>query len=167
MTPLGWVGRITSTQTKTTVLLNQWKGENVHRKYFMINLHKKVLLIRLGSNPQPPDHQSHTHPTEPLRPAWPTFHGPVISWCINIILMDYETVWPEVWLQNKYRLQWPSLLSPVILHCVLKSIWCINTILSNYESVWPKVWPKNKVDHSDLYFMVHWFCLISWRVFHV
>ena len=28
-----------------------------------------MLSTRRGSNPQPPDHQSDAHPTEPLRPA--------------------------------------------------------------------------------------------------
>ena len=31
--------------------------------------------------------------------------------------------------------------------------------------VWPDVWPQNNVGHCDLYFMVQWFCLISWRLF--
>ena len=33
------------------------------------NLHKRMLWTRPGSNPQPPDHQSDVHPTEPLRSA--------------------------------------------------------------------------------------------------
>ena len=43
----------------------------------------------------------------------------------------------------------------------------MNTILWDYESVWPDVWPKIIVGRSDLYFMVQWFCLISWRLFAV
>ena len=49
--------------------LNQWKEQNDHRKYFMVNLHKRILPVRRWSNPQPPDHQSDTHPTESPRPA--------------------------------------------------------------------------------------------------
>ena len=50
--------------------LNQWKGENDHRKHFMINLHGKILLLtRQGWNPQPPDDQLDAHPTEQQRPA--------------------------------------------------------------------------------------------------
>ena len=45
------------------------QGENDRRKYFMINLHERLLLTQLGSNPQPPHHQSYAHPTEPSRPA--------------------------------------------------------------------------------------------------
>ena len=49
--------------------LKQQKGEDGRRKYFMINLHDRMLPIQWGSNPQPPDHQSYVHPTEPARPA--------------------------------------------------------------------------------------------------
>ena len=41
------------------------------------------------------------------RSAWPIFQGPVIlpyilktSWCMNIILLDCESLWPDVWLFN-------------------------------------------------------------------
>ena len=55
--------------------------ENDRTKYFMINLHERMLQdlagistneccrTRRGSNPRPPCHQSDAHPTEPLRPA--------------------------------------------------------------------------------------------------
>ena len=49
--------------------LNQQQGEKDCRKYFMINLHERMLLTWQGLNPQPPDHQSDTHPTEPPRQA--------------------------------------------------------------------------------------------------
>ena len=65
----------------------------------------------------------------------------------------------------------------------------MNNIIGDYESVWPKVWPqiswrlfdvctssfrsmnqydqtfdlKTNVGHCDLYSVVQWFCLISWR----
>ena len=32
------------------------------------NLNKRILPTWRGSNPQPPDHQSNAHPTEPPRP---------------------------------------------------------------------------------------------------
>ena len=53
----------------------------------------------------------------------------------------------------------------MILPYILKTIWYMNTILWEYESVWPDVWPKIFVAHCDLYFMVEWFCLISWKLF--
>ena len=58
----------------------QRKGENDRRKYFMIKSPRKN--VDGGSNPQPPDHQSDAHPTEPPRQA--------VS-CINTILSDYES----------------------------------------------------------------------------
>ena len=96
------------------------------------------------------------------RSAWPIFHGPVILpyilktiWCMNIILWDYESVWPDVWPQNKCRSLWPIFHGPVSLPYIF-TVWCMNIILRDYESVWPDVWPQNK---CDLYFMVPWLCL--------
>ena len=131
-------------------------------------------------------------------------------WCMKIILWDYESVWPGVWPQNKYRSLWPVFHGPVILLYIVKTVWCMNILLRNYESVWPDVWLKNKcrslwpilhvpvilpyilkticvwtsyfwimsqydttfdlkinLGHCDLYFMVQWFYLISWRLFDI
>ena len=49
--------------------LNLPKEKNDHTKYFMINLHEKMLPTPWKSNLQYPDHQSDAHPTEPPRPA--------------------------------------------------------------------------------------------------
>ena len=49
--------------------------------------------------------------------------------------------------------------------CILKTIWCMNIIIRDYESVWPDVDLKINVGHFDLYFMIHWFLRISWRLF--
>ena len=38
--------------------LNQWKGENDHRKYFMINPHERMLPTSSGLNPRSPGLQS-------------------------------------------------------------------------------------------------------------
>ena len=57
--------------------LNQRNGEGDRRKYFMINFHEKMLPTRRGSNPQPPDHKSDAHPTEPQRLAIFMFYGQV------------------------------------------------------------------------------------------
>ena len=66
--------------------LNQKKGGNDHRKYFMIKL-----PIRLGSNPQPPDNQSNPHPTEPPRPTpaktYISLYIPVVWW-VSLIFTD-------------------------------------------------------------------------------
>ena len=106
------------------------------------------------------------------RSAWPIFHGPVILpyilktiWCMYIIHWDYESVWRKVWSQNKCRSSWPIFYGPVILPCILKTIRCINIIIWDYESIWPDVWPQIIVGHCDLYFMVQWLYVISWRLF--
>ena len=81
---------------------------------------------------------------------WPIFHGPVILpyilktiCCMNIILWDYESVWHNIWPQNKCRSLWPIFHGPEILPYILKTIGYMNTILWDYESVWPNVWPQN------------------------
>ena len=40
------------------LFLNQWKGKNDCRKYFMINLHERMLPTWRGLNPWPPGLQS-------------------------------------------------------------------------------------------------------------
>ena len=86
-------------------------------------------------------------------------------WYMNTILWYYESVWPDVWPKNKCRSLWPIFHGPVILPYILKTIWYMNTILLFYESVWPDIWPKINVGHCDLYVMVQWICLISWKLF--
>ena len=50
--------------------LNQRKEENDRRNYFMINLHKSILLPPTGGvSLQPPDQQSNVHQTKPPRQA--------------------------------------------------------------------------------------------------
>ena len=100
------------------------------------------------------------------RSPWPIFNGPVILpyilkpiWYMNTLLQDYESVWHNIWPQNKCRSLWPIFHGPVILPNILKTVWCMNIILQDYESVWPDVWPKINVGHSDLYFMVLCFAL--------
>ena len=108
------------------------------------------------------------------RSARPIFHSPVnlpyilkTIWCMNIILWDYEAVWPDVGPQNKCRSLWPIFHVPVILPYILKIVWCMNILLQNYESVWPDVWHKNKCRSLWPIFHVQWFCLIFWRLFDV
>ena len=72
-------------------------------------------------------------------------------------------VWPDVWPKNKCRSLWHIFHGPVILPYILKTIWCMNILIWDFESVWPEI----NVGHCDLYFMVQWFCLISWRLFGV
>ena len=106
------------------------------------------------------------------RSAWPVIHGPVILpymlntiWCMYIILLDYESVWPEVWHQNKFRSLWPIFHGLMILPWILRTIWYMNIIIRDFESVWPDIDLKINVGHCNLYFVVSWFCIISWRLF--
>ena len=55
----------------------------------------------------------------------------------------------------------------MILPYILKTIWCMNNIIWDYESVWQKFDLKINTGHCDLYFMVQWFCRVSWRLFDV
>ena len=104
---------------------------------------------------------------------------------MNNIIWVYESVWPKVWPQNKYRSLWPIFHGPVNLLYILKTIWCMYIILWEYESVRPDVWPiylpyilktiwcMNNIiwDYESVWpqnkyrSMVQWFCLISWRLF--
>ena len=59
-------GHILSPETDLP-FLNQWKGENDHRKYFMIKSPWKNVAALAGFNPQPPDYQLDAQPTEPPR----------------------------------------------------------------------------------------------------
>ena len=65
-------------------------------------------------------------------------------WCMNIIFWHYDSVWPNIWPQNKYRSLWPIFHGPLILCYILKTIWYMNIILWDYRSVWPDIWPQNK-----------------------
>ena len=81
---------------------------------------------------------------------------------MNIIIWYYEPVWPNAWPQNKCRSLWPIFHRPVILCYILKTIWSMNIILGDYGSQRDQTFDlKINICHCDLYFMVHWFCLIS------
>ena len=49
-----------------------WRERMTVENISWSNLHERMLLTRWGLNPQPPDHQSKAHPTEPPRPAFPS-----------------------------------------------------------------------------------------------
>ena len=110
-------------------------------------------------------------PQNKCRSLWPIFHGQVILcyilkrvWCMNIILGDYRSVWSDFWPhQNECLSLWPIFHDPVILCYILKTIWCMNIILGDYGSEWPDL--KINVCDCYLYFMVHWFCFMSQRLF--
>ena len=61
-------------------------------------------------------------PLNKCRSLWPKFHGSMILpyilktvWCMNILLRNGKSVWPDVWPKNKCRSLWPIFHGPVIL----------------------------------------------------
>ena len=88
--------------------------------------------------------------------SWKLFSG----WTSYFGIMSLYDMWPP----NICRSLWPILHGPLNYPFILKIVWCMNIILSDYESVWHDICEIN-VGHCDLYFMVQWFCLISWIVF--
>ena len=64
--------------------------------------------------------------------------------CMNIMLWDYESVWPDVWPPNKCWSMWSIFHGPMILSYISKTIWCMSVIFSDNDTVWPKLWPQCK-----------------------
>ena len=84
---------------------------------------------------------------------------------MDIRLLDNEPVLPNLWPQSKCRSHWPIFYGPVILSYTwsLFDGWTSNFwIMSRCETAF---YLKINVCHSDLYFTVKWFCLISRRLF--
>ena len=91
-------------------------------------------------------------------------------WCMNTILWYYESVWPDVLCKNKCRSLWPIFHGPVILsniYCLMyeqhtSGLWV--RIMSQYDLIFDL---KINVGRFGLYFMVPWFCLVSWSLFDI
>ena len=98
-------------------------------------------------------------------------------WLVRLVGQTWLNLVTLMW-----RSPWPIFHSSVILPHIMKTIWWMNIIVWDNESAWPDVWPPNKcwslwpifhndlkinVGHCNLYFMVQWLCLISWRLFDV
>ena len=74
-------------------------------------------------------------------------HGPVILpsvswtvWWVNDILLDNESVWHNLWPQNKCRSQWPFISSSSDL--ALYYGW--SSFFSDNVSVWCNLWPHKE-----------------------
>ena len=81
---------------------------------------------------------------------------------MKILIWDYESVWPDIWPQYKWRSFWPIFHGPVILEYILNTIFCMNIILGDYGSVWPQnicmlMWP---IFHGPL--ILHYFSKTIW-----
>ena len=72
-------------------------------------------------------------------------------WWMSVIFSENE--WPKRWPQNKYRSTWP------IFHGLV--IWWRNVIFGIMDQCDTKIDLLKYMWVSDLYFMVHWLCLIS------
>ena len=84
---------------------------------------------------------------------------------MNIIIWDYESVWPKVLPQNKYRSLWPIFY--VQWFCV--TFWRLFFVWTSYFGIKGQYYLtfdlKINVGLCDLYFMVQWLCLLSLRLF--
>ena len=68
----------------------------------------------------------------------------------------------DLWVM-KWRSIWPVFHGPVILPYILKIIWCMYFgSMNQYDPTYDL---KINVGHCNLYFMVQWFCVTSWRLF--
>ena len=66
----------------------------------------------------------------------------------------------------KYIGHWPLFYGPVILLHILKTIWWRNVVLGIMDQCDTKIDLIKYMWVSDLYFMVHWFCLFDLNYFY-
>ena len=103
-------------------------------------------------------------PQSKYKSTWPIFHGLVILlniFKINIKVGINESVWHIHWPYQVYVGQWPLFYGPAILLHILKTIWWRNVVLGIMDHCDSKIDLVKYMWVSDLYFMVHWFYLIS------
>ena len=84
-------------------------------------------------------------------------------WCMSVILSDNETVWPKLWPRSKYKSTWPVFHGLVNLLNIFKIIWWMNIVvgITDQSDTYIDIDLVNYMWVSDLYFIVHWFYLIS------
>ena len=75
---------------------------------------------------------------------------------------DISSLWPDFWRQNISLLVWPIFHGSVILPYILNTICWINVTPGILLPCDPMNDHLLYLGHCDLYFMVQWFCLISW-----
>ena len=89
------------------------------------------------------------------------------AWYLQDYLMDEHhswyngSVWDIHWPYQVYVGQWPIFYGPAILLHILKTIWWRNVVLGIMDHCDSKIDLVKYMWVSDLYFMVHWFYLIS------
>ena len=103
------------------------------------------------------------------RSLWPIFHGSVIfALYLEYYLLvkchtwDITSMWPNEWPLTISRSLWPIFHGSVILPYILNTICWINVTPGILVPCDPMNDHLLYLGHCDLYFMVQWFCLISW-----
>ena len=106
------------------------------------------------------------------RSLWPIFHGSVIlPYILNTICWnkchtwDITSMWPNESPLTISRSLWPIFHGSVILPYILNTICWINVTPGILVPCDPIIDVKIYLCWCDLYFMVQWFCLISWILF--
>ena len=101
--------------------------------------------------------------------VWPIFHGSVIfALYLEHYLLDkchtwdITSMWPNEWPLTISRSLWPIFHGSVILPYILNTICWINVTPGILVPCDPIIDVKIYLCWCDLYFMVQWFCLISW-----
>ena len=106
-------------------------------------------------------------PQSKYKSTWLMFHGLVILLNLQDYLLDEHhswyngSVWHIHWPYQVYIGQWPIFYGPAILLHILKTIWWRNVVLRIMGHCDSKIDLVKYMWVSDLYFMVHWFYLIS------
>ena len=77
-------------------------------------------------------------------------------------IWDISSLWPDYWRQNISLLVWPIFHGSVILPYILNTICWINVTPGILVPCDPIIDVKIYLSWCDLYFMVQWFCLISY-----
>ena len=78
---------------------------------------------------------------------------------------DITSMWPNEWPLTISRSLWPIFHGSVILPYILNTICWINVTPGILVPCDPIIDVKIYLCWCDLYFMVQWFCLISWILF--
>ena len=109
--------------------------------------------------------------------AWQILTRTYISWFSDFALYleyyllvkchtwDISSMWPNEWPLTISRSLWPIFHGSVILPYILNTICWINVTPGILLPCDPMNDHLLYLGHCDLYFMVQWFCLISWILF--
>ena len=93
----------------------------------------------------------------------------LISWILYLLdkchTWDITSMWPNEWPLTISRSLWPIFHGSVILPYILNTICWINVTPGILVPCDPIIDVKIYLCWCDLYFMVQWFCLISWILF--